>query len=171
VRPATGVPTVRSAQINTENSSFNLPHLLKRFLEGGVWPTTNQNNQEITPLPGKDAAQKLSSDDDRIILAVPPFHSIGDEIRSGNCFWISGVTNPKDIDYEKALIIADFGIGSDSPIILYYENVHSPSVMFLQWSGNGQDVRHQWIETHSTFDQFACEIGLDVKMEFRHDED
>ena len=49
------------------------------------------------------------------------------------------------IDYDKALItIADFGLGSDSPIILYYDSLDSPTVMYLRWSGNGQHIRHQW---------------------------
>ena len=65
------------------------------------------------------------------------------------------------IDYDKALIIADFGLGSDSPIILYYDSLDSPTVMYLRWSGNGQHIRHQWVETHATFDDFASAVGLD----------
>jgi hypothetical protein len=123
--------------------------------------------QELKPILGKDAAPKLSSHDDRIVLMPPPFHTIGDEVRGGNHFWKTGVTDPKEIDYDKALIIADFGMGSDSPIVLYYEPKDSARVMYLRWIGNGQDIRHEWVETHRSFDDFAVAVGLS-KMHAEH---
>lgn len=90
-----------------------------------------------------------------------PFDTIADEVKSGNTFWTVGVSNPSQIDYSLALIIADFGIGSDSPIILYYAAPQSPSVMFLQWSGGGDtEIRHNWVETHKSFEDFANAIGI-----------
>lgn len=91
----------------------------------------------------------------------PPFHTIGDEVRKGNDFWTSDITNVGEIDYDSALIIADFGPGSDSPIVLYYKTDTQPSVMYLRWIGDGDAIRHQWIETHATFAAFASAIGLD----------
>ena len=140
---------------------YELPAMLNKLIESGVWATGNSNQQELRPLLGKEAAQKLSAEDRRIVLMTPPFHTIGDEVRGGNNFWKTGVTNPNEIDYERALIIADFGLGSDSPIILYYETANSPTVMYLRWLGNGQNIRHQWVETHTTFDEFASAVGLD----------
>jgi hypothetical protein len=138
-----------------------LPVGLTALIESGVWPTDNLNMQELKPLLGKKAAQALSAEDDRIVLMSPPFHTIADEVRGGNDFWTCDITNVGEIYYENALIIADFGIGSDSPIILYYGNPECPSVMYLRWTGNGENIQHKWIETHASFDDFAVAVGLD----------
>jgi hypothetical protein len=145
------------------NSMHNhkLPSGLTSLIESGVWPTEIPNMQERRPLLGKKAAHALSADDDRIVLMAPPFHTIADEVRGGNYFWTSGLTNVGEIDYENALIIADFGLGSDSPIILYFGNSQCPSVKYLRWTGNGDNIRHEWIETHTSFDDFVVAVGLD----------
>jgi len=140
--------------------TYPLPSLLTEMIASGVWPTGNPNLQELKPVLGKDAAHGLSSEDNGIVLMPPPFHTIGDEVRGGNRFWKTGVTNPKEIDYDKALIIADFGMGSDSPIVLYYEPKDLARVMYLRWIGNGQNIRHEWVETHRSFDDFAVAVGL-----------
>ena len=142
------------------SETFPLPSLLTEMIASGVWPTGNPNLQELKPILGADAAHMISSQDDRIVLMPPPFHTIADEVRGGNHFWETGVTNPNQIDYDKALIIADFGMGSDSPIVLYYERKDSARVMYLRWIGNGQNIRHEWVETHRTFDDFAVAVGL-----------
>lgn len=144
----------------THAPTLPLPTLLTEMVNSGVWPTGNPNLQEFKPILGKEAAQKLSSRDDLIVLMPPPFHTIGDEVRGGNRFWETGVTNPKQIDYDKALIIADFGMGSDSPIVLYYNDDEPPRVMYLRWIGNGHEIRHEWVETHPTFHEFALAVGL-----------
>src|SRR3954471_5282000 len=87
-----------------------LPSMLCNLIDSGIWPTDNTNRQELKPLLGKEAAQKLSAEDDRIILMAPPFHTIADEVRGGNHFWTIGVTNADEIENDKALIIADFGL-------------------------------------------------------------
>ena len=115
----------------------------------------------VDPLLGEEAAQKLSPEDDRIILMPPPFHTIADEVEDVNDFWTTGVTNPSEIDYSKALIIADFGLGSDSSIVLYYGATAAPSVLYLKWEGSGNAIRHKWVETHSSFDDFVDATGLD----------
>ena len=97
---------------------MKLPPLLNQLIESGVWPPANSITLEFHPCLGKEAARQLSPDDDRIVLMTPPFHTIADELRQGNSFWKTGVSNPTEIDYDKALVIADFGLGSDSPIIL-----------------------------------------------------
>ena len=95
----------------------------------------------------------------------PPFHTIADEVNHGNTFWVRDLTNYGEIDYSKAVIIADFGIGTDSPIILYYDDdSESPRVMYLKWSGSGSDICHSWVCTHSSFEEFANDTGLLDKL-------
>ena len=90
----------------------------------------------------------------------PPFHPIADEIEQGNEFWVQYLTNYGEIDYSKAVIIADFGIGTDSPIILYYDDSEAPKIMYLKWSFSGSEIRHSWVCTHNSFEEFAIDTGL-----------
>ena len=89
----------------------------------------------------------------------PPFHTIQDEVADGNDFWTTGLSNAGEIDYRKALIIADFGPGSDSPIILYYR-AQAPVVIYLKWIIIDGIVQHSWVQTHASFDAFATDVGL-----------
>jgi hypothetical protein len=84
---------------------------------------------------------------------------ISDEVAAGNRYWIDFLTNVGEIDYRHALIIADFGIGSDSPLILYYDETE-PCVMLLHWSGGATPVQHAWLRTHPSFATFAQAVGL-----------
>jgi hypothetical protein len=146
---------------------LKIPAALCRLIEAGVWPNADTpwqeiNRQSFHPILGAEAAHSLSPDDDRIVMMKPPFHTIADEVAGGNDFWVSGLTNASEIDYDKAVIIADFGMGSDSPIILYYGDVDLPVVMYLRWigNGNGNDIRHEWIQTHASFEEFAESVGF-----------
>ena len=59
---------------------------------------------------------------------------------------------------QKAVIIGDFGIGSDSPIILdFARDAVNPPVLRLHW-GPGQ--RNQWIQGAKDFDEFIAILGL-----------
>jgi len=141
---------------------FALPKRLTELLDTGVWPvsakfgTAHRSGFRL----GSESARAISTDDDQIALMLPPFHTIADEVHDGNRFWTEHLSNVGEIDYRKALIIADFGPGSDSVIVLYYGHEAVPSVKYLKWSGNGQDIVHQWVRTHPSFDQFAAAVGL-----------
>ncbi len=140
---------------------YELPKSLINLIQLGIWPSSKKDahKQNLKPILGKDAACKLSKDNDRIYLEGPPFITIEEEAIS-NRFWYDELTNVGEIDYKKAVIIGDFGIGSDSAIILYYGNTHKPSIMYLKWSFKANNIHHSWVETHSCFDDFAIEVGL-----------
>ncbi len=143
-----------------ESRALALPTGLVRLIESGYWPAMEKSSQHPAVVLGEDAARALSPNDSEIALMPAPFHTIADEVSGGNSFWIHGVSNRTQINYSLATIIADFGHGSDSPIILYYAKLDSPSVMYLRWDGNGTEVCHEWVETHRTFDEFAQAIGI-----------
>ena len=144
------------------SGSFKIPCELKMLIKQGVWPQAGSNltAQETNPIINAEATKRSWPDEEKIILTPPPFHTIKDEVDHGNTFWTEFLTNVGEIDYSKALIIADFGAGTDSPIILYYNN-DEPSIMYLRWSGGGQfPLKHSWISTHESFNEFAGAVGL-----------
>lgn len=145
---------------------LKIPETLCRLIESGIWPNADTpwqeiNRQDCDPILGVEAAHALSPEDNRIVMMKPPFHTIADEVAGGNKFWVTGVTNATEIDYEKAVVIADFGIGSDSPIILLYRDMDPPIIMYLRWSGNGNNIQHKWTQTHESFEDFAVAVGLE----------
>jgi hypothetical protein len=67
------------------------------------------------------------------------------------------------IEPERALIIGDFGMGSDAPIILDYRNADSdPPVLRLRWS-EGRD-NNAWVRCAASFDEFADMLGLSASV-------
>lgn len=142
--------------------ALKIPDLLNKLILNGEWPD-DYWSQETSPIVSKDDIPKAFPDFDMIVLQPPPFHSIAEDINSGNKFWVNDLTNYGEIDYCKAVIIADFGSGSDSPIILYYDNIElSPKIMFLRWSfsNNGENVHHSWVCSHASFEDFVNDIDL-----------
>ena len=149
---------------------FKIPDLLNKLIVDGVWSNENWSTaqftqQETIPIIGREGTQKESPDDEKIVLMCPPFHTIANEVDHGNDFWVRYLTNYGEIDYSKAVIIAHFGLGSDSSIILYYDNIEAPKIMYLKWSINGSDIHHSWICTHLSFEKFADDTGLLSKLD------
>jgi hypothetical protein len=63
------------------------------------------------------------------------------------------------ISPELSIVIADFGLGSDSPILLDYRQDRSnPTVIRLQWRKPQPNV---WMRCANGFDEFADILGLD----------
>jgi hypothetical protein len=60
---------------------------------------------------------------------------------------------------ERALIIGDFGMGSDSPIVLdFRENEADPPVLRLRWGSRGEGS--VWVQGATNFDSFAKLLGF-----------
>jgi len=91
----------------------------------------------------------------------PPFRTIADHAKGKMLplFWSKygalDVISPRD-----ALVIGDFGIGSDAPIILYYrEGTSRPPVLWLRWEKD-EPKRTTWVKGADDFDEFADLLQL-----------
>ena len=91
-----------------------LPDLLTSMIETGRWPSANDsiNTQNVSSLIPADRNRKLRG----ICLYPPPFRTLANA-RNDNFYRTYGVIS--QLKPELAIGIADFGIGSDSPILLY----------------------------------------------------
>jgi hypothetical protein len=118
------------------------------------------NEQQLHPIILADRVPKFASEETLICLQPPPVPTIAKERAAGGAgdFWERfGALD--QIDPERALIIGDFGIGSDSPIILdYARNASSPPVLRLRWGPQGQG--NKWVQGACDFDEFAAMLGL-----------
>jgi hypothetical protein len=140
-----------------------VPAELTRLLALGVWPSASgpaMTAQQSNPLVAPHRVQRFAADESLICLQPPPFHTIAEYVSRGRAgdFWERfGALN--QIVPEQALVIGDFGMGSDSPIILdFAANQSNPPVLRLRWSS---ECKHtEWVQGARNFDEFAKMLGL-----------
>lgn len=116
--------------------------------------------QQSAPLVAPERVQLFAEEESLICLEQPPFRTVADEMRgamSGD-FWDKYAAIDQ-IAPEQALIIGDFGMGSDSPIVLdFRKHAVDPPVLRLRWSRYGE--RNEWVQGAANFESFARLLGL-----------
>lgn len=139
---------------------LRLPPLLDEMLQTGRWPSSPQeaNQQNLKALAAPDNVRRLAPDETIIFLNPPPFHTVR-ELANTNDFWNWPESDPSGIVFDLAIAIGDFGIGSDSPILLDYRaDADNPRVIRLNWSDTGKD--NLWVHMADDFDTFVQTLGL-----------
>ncbi len=141
---------------------IEIPQLLSQLIAEGRWPATHKEawNQHCAcePLVPEDRVKLLAPDENRIDLNAPPFLTVREEALD-NPFWCDPHSDPSGIDFDLAICIGGFGIGSDSPILLdYRQSIDNPRVIRLQWSGNG--TANKWVLMAEDFRRFVDALGL-----------
>ena len=122
-------------------ASLQLPDVLGRLIAEGLWPERESAQlQNLTPLIPNESVRKFAPDEERIFLYPPPFATVA-EAAKHNKYWEDERSAPGEIDPERALLIGDFGLGSDTAIILDYRT-GTPRLLRLQWG----DKENHWIE-------------------------
>lgn len=133
-----------------------LPPELEALIDGGHWPRTEEQQrlQNLnSPIAG-ERLRKLIPEEPELILYAPPFTTVADELNLNAKFWTEhGALD--EIDPARTLMIGDFGLGSDSALVLDYRQ-DPPLVLYLKWGSEGN---HWWIVS-PTFAKFAAALGL-----------
>jgi len=147
-----------------------VPHRLVTLINRGLWPKTEKEalRQNIRSFVPKERIQLFAPEEDRIFLVWPPFRTVS-KIRSNaerrgggeEKFWSSSAA-PEGLSPALSVFIGDFGLGSDSPILLdYREDRFNPTVIRLQWR-KGLDLPNIWVRCADSFDEFADMLGLEA---------
>lgn len=134
-----------------------IPPGLSRLIEAGVWPSVDRAlAQSLHPVVAPQDVGRLAIDEESLFLDPPPFSTLADEVATNPHFWLEhGALG--EIDPDRALIIGDFGSGSDAAIVLDYRRSHDePAVLRLAWGSEG----NHWVEISPTFESFARVLGL-----------
>ncbi|GAA3265941.1 hypothetical protein Dvina_40845 [Dactylosporangium vinaceum] len=134
-----------------------VPPGLSSLIESGLWPTIDSAHaQNLRPLAALEDIDRLAPSETSLFLYPPPFQTLASKIRKSRRFWAEyGALD--EIDPELALVIGDFGLGSDAAIVLdYRRNPSEPPVLRLAW---GHDGSH-WVEAASDFGEFARLLRL-----------
>ena len=139
---------------------FQLPPQLGQLLDAGRWPRTHAErlHQNLQPVVPVSRIQQLAPEETSLYLLTPPFRTVA-ECAASNDFWLRPEAAASEIDFDLALDIGDFGLGSDAPILLDYRtDPAEPRVLRLRWSERG-DSNH-WVEAAPSFEAFARILGL-----------
>lgn len=145
-----------------------MPPVVEDLISSGCWPTTEEEarRQNLEPVVSAERISAVAADEVGLHLCPPPFRSVAsdiavDEERGWN-FWAEyGALH--EIDPSQALIIGDFGPGSDAPILLDYRHDPDPCVIKLAWSPGGSPASKPtttWVRIADSLDDFARRLGL-----------
>jgi hypothetical protein len=150
-----------------------LPKRLVELIDSGRWPRTpdDERHQNVRSLVPKERIQSFAPGEDRIYFVRPPFATVATRMSHGDRFW-SRFGALEQITPELAIFLGDFGIGSDSPILLdYRRDITTPAVIRLKLNSilgdampNGRRKllgwANSWLTCADSFDAFAEMLGL-----------
>jgi hypothetical protein len=142
---------------------LQVPPLLEKLIASGRWPRTAQEQlaQNLRPLVSPERVKRLAPDERGIIyLYTPPFRVAGRRDDPTDFFnWPSSDLN--GIDLDRAILIGDFGLGSDAPIALdYREDVANPRVIRLRYREDCPPLIGKWVVMAPDFASFVELLGL-----------
>lgn len=153
------------------NAPLPLPPLLEAMIQAQSWPHSDEaaRRQNLTPLVSRERVFAATSGDEGrlsaptyVFLDPPPFRTVAQRIAdSERQFWLE-FADPEGIVFERTLVIGDFGLGSDAPIVLDYRVDRSaPTVLRLSY-GSEHAPRNppRWVPFALTFNAFVDLLGL-----------
>ena len=156
---------LRGRQLNLggDAAMLTLPPLLDILLAEGRWPRTDQEQlaQSLRPYVSPERVRAVVPDEQgSLYLYKPPFAPVGRRTDPQDFFnWPS--SDPAGIDYDLAIMIGDFGLGSDAPIALDYRNdLANPRVMRLRYNPDSPPLVGKWIVMTPDFPSFVSALGL-----------
>ncbi len=138
-----------------------LPQEYMALVVAGRWPRTNQ--QELAqngepPLISAARVQLLAPEESRIYLFCHPPRLVAERATGTEReFWNEPFMSPSGIDINLSLLIGDFGLGSDAPILLDYRCT-PPRIVRLLWGATRQQNR--WVTMAEDFRTFAGALDL-----------
>jgi hypothetical protein len=140
---------------------WQLPLRIGQLIESGFWPRDAKiaMQQNLKSLVTTEALHRFAPEEYKLYLIPPPFLTVRQLVNHGEDFWYREEAHPNGISFDHAVVIGDFGLGSDAPIILdYRENIEVPLVKRLKWGNSFPENR--WIMAAPDFDTMCVMLGF-----------
>jgi hypothetical protein len=136
----------------------SVPQLLESLVACGRWPGTGEEarRQNLTSLVSLERVRSFAPEEERVFLHAPPFHTVAERVRRGEDFWNWATSRPEGLDQDQALVLGDFGLGSDAPIVLDFRTP-PPRVLRLRWAAR---CDNRWVEVAPSFERFVELLGI-----------
>jgi hypothetical protein len=139
---------------------LKIPDLILEMIDAGRWPNNHHmaNRQNLKSLATPERIALLAPEESLLFLLPPPFLTVREEATE-NEYWLNNQSAPEMIDFDLAIDIGDFGLGSDAPILLDYRTDNSnPSVIRLKWAKDG--TGNLWVPMADSIQHFVDVLGL-----------
>jgi hypothetical protein len=139
---------------------LEIPDLIQEMIDAGRWSRDHQSSilQNLNSLATSDRIAVLAPEESLLYLLPPPFVTVREKSKE-NEHWLHEQLAPHMIDFDLAIDIGDFGLGSDAPILLNYRTDKSnPRVIRLKWSSDGNE--NQWVPMAENIQHFVEILGL-----------
>jgi hypothetical protein len=139
--------------------NLKIPNQIFDLVERGIWPrsTEDSNKQHFKELISLKKLKEFAPDEKTIFFYPPPFIRISDALEKEGYedYWYKyGAID--QIDPKLSLVISDFGIGSDTCLIIdYRKDINSPLILRLVWSD-----KNYWVKVADSFEEFCIISGL-----------
>ncbi len=135
-----------------------IPARLFELVAAGLWPRdeAQEQRQHLRPLVSAERVRRVAPEERMIYLQRPPFHTLAEEMGDPISEFWTKYGSLHQLRPERAMVLGDFGLGSDTAIVLYYgEDDAPPSVLRLKWSATVGEKKTDWVLVADTFDAFA----------------
>ncbi len=155
---------------------MNIPNVIKELIEIDYWPNeSNVSRQYSKGLLDYSLIEHNIPEEYTIYFFPPPFTTINRLLKKGDSYYLSPEVNKSldEIDLDKTVIIADFGLGAESELALNFsENNENPSVIRLKWFYDFEkNLRWaKWVKVTDSFDEFAKLAGIDKNLKNKSNE-
>jgi len=146
---------------------YGMPPLIDDMLRQGRWPDSPVYGKPPT-VAGKPV-EAIAPGEYEIWLCPPPFHTVDRD----NLEWFEQFRKTDQIDFAKAVIIGDFGPGSDAPVVLDFSDepaqvkalritsYPNPLAGMAPGPENANFcLEGHWVTLASSFEQFVELLGL-----------
>ena len=136
-----------------------IPDQLEMLIVAGRWPSSSIEEQQQTSVVPAQRIAAFAPEEDHLCLHAPPFHTVTQRLARGEKFWGWPCSAPQGIEHDKTIVIGDFGLGSDAPIVLDYRSGSPPPrVLRLRWGTRPKN--NEWVEVAPSFAHFVELLGL-----------
>lgn len=145
--------------------TLKLPDKLEALIESGLWPNKNNADaQNLKPLVSCELIQQLFPEENSLYLFPPPFISIHELLMQEDSLYQSKELKASfsQIKPRKTVVIADFGLGSESALVLDYSDSESnPKILKLSWLYDEKYLirKVEWVVVAADFDEFAAHLN------------
>lgn len=128
------------------------PESLEALVRDRTWPRTPDEAATFgaNPIRLSPRGRARLPREKAVCLYPLPLLTPKQRLRGGEFIWRDAAFAPSTIDWNRHVVLGDFGLGSDAPILLQHEHGCPTHVLRLDW--RAPTSRNCWVKLADSFD-------------------